>query len=164
MDGIRDIRASDSEINKTPNKMAITCGIRKKLTISRSKLNSKLHRSLSDTLITKISPRKKILNILFLGDKEAIGCRRNLNPKKVAKRTKIRHEKLLTETCLNKGNVLRVITSDDHVINIEKQQGPTPRRGVDKQCWIMSTGREASGNNHRGETLKPGTRSLFETI
>jgi hypothetical protein len=40
--------------------------------------------------------------------------------KKVVKRTKIHHKKMLMKTSLNKGNVLGVIASDDLVINIEK--------------------------------------------
>jgi hypothetical protein len=69
-------------------------------------------------LITKSSTSKEVLDILLLRDIEAIGGRGNLVPKEVAKRTKISHEKLLTETIFEKSNVLRVVTSDDHVINI----------------------------------------------
>jgi hypothetical protein len=57
---------------------------------------------------------------IFLGDKEAIRDRRNLNPKKVMRRAKIRHKELLTKRSLNKKNILKVITVNDHVINIEK--------------------------------------------
>ncbi|XP_048556699.1 uncharacterized protein LOC125537428 [Triticum urartu] len=144
--------------------MTITCQIRQGLTIRSTKVNIELHRSISGALITKSRMSEKILDILFLGNKEAIRGRRNLNPKKVAKRTKIRHTKLLTKTCLDKGNVLRVITSDDHVINIEKEQSPTTRRRVNKQRGIMITGQETSGSHHRGETLEPGARGLFKTI
>uniref|UniRef100_A0A0A9BZW1 Uncharacterized protein n=1 Tax=Arundo donax TaxID=35708 RepID=A0A0A9BZW1_ARUDO len=56
---------------------------------------------------------KKILDILFLRQVETLSCGRNLNPKKVTKRTQIRHKKLLTEICLHKGNVLRIISNDD---------------------------------------------------
>ena len=71
-----------------------------------------LHRSLNSALISK---SKKILDILLLGNKEAIKGRRNLNLKKVAKRTKIRHKKL-TMTSLHKGNVLRIVVGDDRHI------------------------------------------------
>jgi hypothetical protein len=81
-----------------------------------------LHWSLSNALITKRGTIKKILDILFLGNKETIKGRRNLNTMKIAKRTKIKHKKLLTETRLDKGNILRVFTSDHHVINIEKRK------------------------------------------
>jgi hypothetical protein len=56
----------------------------------------------------------------------------NLNPKKVAKRAKISHKKLIMKTGLNKGNILRVITSDDHVINIEEKKSASTRRNVNK--------------------------------
>jgi hypothetical protein len=98
--------------------MTITRWIRQGITIRSTEVNIELHGSLNNALISKSSTSKKILDILFLGNKEATRARENLNPKKVAKRTKIRHKKLLTKTCLNKGNVLRVIASVDHVINI----------------------------------------------
>src|SRR3954470_17751344 len=89
MNRIRDIRTSDNKINKTPNKMTITRRIRKRITISRTKLNIKLHRGLNSALIPKSSTSKKILNTLFLEDEKAIKSGGNLNPKKISKRTKI---------------------------------------------------------------------------
>src|SRR3954464_15034167 len=83
MNRIRDVRTSDSKINKAPNKMTITCRIRKRITISNLKLNIKLHRGLNSALIPKSSTSKKILNILFLRDVKAIRSGGNLNPKKV---------------------------------------------------------------------------------
>jgi hypothetical protein len=133
MNKIRYVRMSDSKINKTPNKMAITRRVRKKTTISRTKLNIKLHRSLNSALNPKSSTSKKILNILFLGDRKAIRSGGNLNPKKVAERTKISHKKLITKTSLNKGNILRIITSNDHIINTEKENSASTRRSVNKQ-------------------------------
>jgi hypothetical protein len=164
MDRIGYIRASDSKIDKAPNKMTIACWIQKRITIRSTKLDTKLHRSLNSALITKSSTIKEILDILFLGDKKSIRGGGNLNPKKVAKRSKIRHKKILTKTGLNKGNMLRVITSDDHVINIEEEKSPPTRRSVNKQCGIMSARRETRGSHHRGKTLKPGSMGLFQTI
>src|SRR4051812_2449088 len=112
--------------------MTITRRIRKGITISRTKLNIKLHRSLNSALIPKSSTSKKILNILFLRDKKAIRSGGNLNPKKVAKRTKISHKKLITKTSLDKGNILRIITSNDHIINIEKEKSASTRKSVNK--------------------------------
>jgi hypothetical protein len=100
-------------------------------------MNIELHRSLDGALISK---SKEILDILLLGDVEAVEGRRNHNPKKVAKRTKISHEKLLLETGLDKGNVLRVVINDDHVIDIEMKKSPTTRRCVDKERMIMCAG------------------------
>jgi hypothetical protein len=65
---------------------------------------------------------------------------------------------------LNKGNILRIITSNDHIINIEKEKSASTRRSVNKQRWIMSAGRETSSSYHRGKALKPGTRGLFQAI
>jgi hypothetical protein len=47
-------------------------------------------------------------------------------------------KKLITKTSLNKGNVLMVITSDDHVIYVKKEKSPTMRWHMDKKSWIMS--------------------------
>jgi hypothetical protein len=158
---IRDVGASDNKINKTPNKMSLTCRVRERITITSMKLDIELHRSLNSALIPKSSTSKKILDILFLGDRKTIRSGGNLNPKKVAERTKISHKKLVTKTGLNKGNILIVITSDDHVVNIEEKKSASTRRNVNKQRRIMSARGETSSSHHRGETLKPGARGLF---
>jgi hypothetical protein len=106
--------------------MMITSRILKRLTISGYKVNIELHRSLSSPMISKRSSIKKILNILLLRQKESLRCG-DLNSKEVPQRTTIRHKKLITKTTLNKGNVLRVITSNDHVIYIKKKKSPTMR-------------------------------------
>jgi hypothetical protein len=112
--------------------MTITCRVRKRITITSTKLDIELHGSLNSTLIPKSSTSKKILDILFLGDRKTIRCGGNLDPKKVAKRTKISHKKLTTKTGLNKGNILRIITSDDHIVNIEEKKSASMRRNVNK--------------------------------
>jgi hypothetical protein len=122
MNRIGYIGSSDNKIDKAPNKMAIARWIRERVTIRSTKLDIELHRSLNSALITKSSTSKKILDILFLRDIKAIRSGENLNPKKVAKRTKISHKELLAKTGLNKGNILRIITNDDHIINIEERR------------------------------------------
>jgi hypothetical protein len=101
--------------------------ILKRLTISRCKVNIEFHGSLSGPVISKRSLIDKILNIILLRQKEPLRCGGDLNPKKVPQRTKIRHKKLITKMSLNKGNVLRVITSDDHVVHVKKEKSPTMR-------------------------------------
>src|SRR5688572_14696175 len=122
MHNIGDIRTSNTKINKTPNNMMIMSGILKRLTISDLKMNIKFHGSLNSPMISKRSTIKKILNILFLRQIEALKCGRNLNPKKETKRTKIRHKKLLIEMGLDKGDILRIISSNDHIIDIKKEK------------------------------------------
>jgi hypothetical protein len=65
------------------------------------------------------------------------------------------------KTGLNKGNILRVITSDDHIINIEEKKSASTRRNVNKQRRIMSARGKTSSSHHRGKTLKPSARGLF---
>jgi hypothetical protein len=132
MNQVGYIGSSDSKIDKTPNKMAIAHRIRKRVTIRSTKLDIELHRSLNSALITKSSTSEEILNILFLRDMKAIRSGGNLNPKEVAKRTKISHKELLTKTGLNKGNILRIIAGDDHIINIEEEKSPSLKRSVNK--------------------------------
>jgi hypothetical protein len=127
-------------------------------------MNIKLHRSLDSALIAKSNTSKEVLDMLLVGDVEAIRGRRNLNPKKVAKMTKFSHDKLLIEMDFDKGNVLRAVTSDDHVIDIEKKKSLTMRRCVEKERMIMCTMDKASGSHHSGETLKPGARGLLKAI
>ena len=78
-------------------------------------------------MISEGRASKKILNVFFLGEVNAFRGGRDLNPKKVTKRAKIGHEKLLTETCLHKCNILRIITSDEHIINIKKKKSAATR-------------------------------------
>jgi hypothetical protein len=68
---------------------------------------------------------------------------------------------MLTKMSLHKSNILRVIVSDDHVINIEKDKSSPTRRRVNKKRGIMSARRETRSSHRRGEMLKPGTRGLF---
>jgi hypothetical protein len=71
-------------------------------------------------------------------------------PRKYLNRTKIRHKKLITKTSLNKGNVLRVITRDDHVIHIKKEKSPTMRWHMDEESRIMSAGGKTNNCDQAG--------------
>jgi hypothetical protein len=159
-----NVRFNDTKVNKTPYNMTIPSRILKRFTISGHKVNIELHESLSSPVISKRSTIKKIMNILLLRQKEPLRHGGDLNPKKVPQRTKIRHKKLIIKTSLDKSNILRVITSDDHVINIKKEKSPTMRWHVDKESCIMSAGGKSSSRDHRGKTLKPRPRSLLKAI
>jgi hypothetical protein len=121
--------------------MMIVSRIRERLTIGGTKVNIKLHGSLNCAMISESSTIKKIMDVLFLGQLETLRCRENLNPKKVTKRTKIRHQKLLTETRLHKGYILRIFSRNDHIINIKKEKSPTTSGSVNKKRGIMITGK-----------------------
>jgi hypothetical protein len=159
-----NIRSSDTKVNNTPYNMMITSRILKRFTIIGHKVNIVLHGSLSSPVISKRSTIKKILNILLLRQKEPLRRGEDLNTKKVSQRAKIRYKKLITKMSLDKSNILRVITSDDHVVHIKKEKGPTMRWHVDKKSWIMSADGKTSGCDHRGKTLKPSPRSLLKAI
>jgi hypothetical protein len=159
-----NVGSSDIKVNKTPYNMTITSRILRRFTISGHKVNIEPHGSLSRPMINKRSTIKKILNILLLRQKEPLRREGDLNPKKVPQRIKIKHKKLITKTSLNKSNILRVITSDDHVIHVKKEKSPTTRWHVDKESQIMSAGGKTSSCDHRGKTLKPSPRSLLKAI
>jgi hypothetical protein len=144
--------------------VTITSRILKRLTINECKVNIELHGSLSSLIISKRSSIKDILNTLLLRQKEPLRCERDLNPKKVPQRIKIRHKKLVTKMSLNKGNILRVITSDDHVVHVKKEKSLTMRWHVDKMSQIMSADGKTSSSDHRDKTLKPSLRSLLKAI
>jgi hypothetical protein len=160
---IWNVRSSKTKVNKTPYNVTITRRILKRLTINGCKVNIEFHGSLNSPVISKRSSIEKILNILLLRQKEPLGCGGDLNSKKVPQRTKIRHKKLISKTSLNKGNVLRVITNDDHVVHV-KEKSPTTRWHVDKKSRIMSVGGKTSSSDHRGKTLKSSSRSLLTAI
>jgi hypothetical protein len=144
--------------------MTITSRILKRLTISGFKVNIELHGSLGSPMLSKRSSIKKIMNILLLRQKEPLRRGGDLNPKEVPERIKIGHKKLITKMSLNKDNVLRVITSDDHVIHVKKEKSHTTRWHVEEKSRIMSAGRKISSCDHRGKTLKPSLRSLLKAI
>jgi hypothetical protein len=164
MNRVSDIRTGDPKVNKASNNLPIASRISKWSTISRSEVNIELHRSINSAVICESSTGEEILSVLLLREKNTIRRGGDLKTKEVTKRTQIRHEECLTETLLHKGNKLRVVTRDDHVIDIEKQKGATTGRSVNKKSRIMITRLEASINKNRGETLKPSTRSLLKTI
>jgi hypothetical protein len=76
-------------------------------------------------VISETSTIKKIMNVLSLGEVVAVRCESNLYPKKVAKGTQVRHVKLFTKTSLNKGNIVRIIPCDEHIVHIGKNKGTT---------------------------------------
>jgi hypothetical protein len=60
------------------------------------KMSVKLHRSVHRVVISHNHMIKKIMDVLSLGEIVAVRCGCDFYPKKVAKRTQVRHMKLLT--------------------------------------------------------------------
>jgi len=58
---------------------------------------------------------------------------------------------------------MRIITGDDHIINIEKERTPTGI-SMNKESWVMITRLKTSISDNRGEMLELGMRSLLEAI
>lgn len=112
---------SHTQIDKTPNNMTIPSGISRRFTISEANMKIKLDGSLNSMMVNGGRMIKMIFNVPFLVQINTVRGVGDFNPKKVTKRTMIRHEKLLTKTCLLKVHLLRIITDDDHIINIKKK-------------------------------------------
>jgi hypothetical protein len=115
---IKNVRMSDAKIDKTTNEVVVASEILKRNTIYGTKMSVELYRSAHRVVISKARMIKKIMNVLSVGEMVATRCGCDLNLKKVAKRTQVGHVKLLTETTLNKENILIVIPHDDHIIYI----------------------------------------------
>jgi hypothetical protein len=146
MNSMRNVRTSNPKINKAPNKVTIESGIIKGSTISRLYVNTKLHRCIDSALICESSMIEKILNVLLLGEVDAIRRGRDLETKKVTKRTKVRHQELVTKMLLHKVNELRVITSNDHIINIEKKRDHEGRCGQRERVVVAGLKTSVSDN------------------
>jgi hypothetical protein len=87
---MRNVRTSDTKVDKAPNKMTIPSGIVERLTMSGAQVNTKLHRCISCASISDSITRKDILNVLLLGEVDAIKHRRDLNTEEVTKGFQIR--------------------------------------------------------------------------
>jgi hypothetical protein len=96
VNGIRNVRTSDVEIDKATNEVVIASKVLKRDTICFPKTSVKLHRSVHIAVISKTDTIKKIMNVLSLGDVVVVRCGCDLYPKKVSKRAQVRHVKLLT--------------------------------------------------------------------
>jgi hypothetical protein len=109
-------------------------------------------------VISETHTIKKIMNVLSLGEVVDVRCGCHYNPMKVAKRAQVGHVKLLTETSLDKGNVLIIIIRDEHINHIEKNKGTTTKGCVNEKSRIMLTSNKPSSSDNRGEALKPSMR------
>jgi hypothetical protein len=164
VNNIRNVRTSDAEIDKATDEVTIASWILKRDTVCGTKTSVKLHRSVHRAVISKTDTIKKIMNVLSLGQVVAVRSGCDLNPKKVAKRAQVRHVKLLIETSLNKGNILRIIPRDEHIIHIEKNKSTTTGGSVNEKSKIMLASNKPSSSDNRSEALKPSTRGLLEAI
>jgi hypothetical protein len=147
VDDIGNVRTSDTEIDKTTDKVMIASGILKRNTICGTKASVELHRSVHRAVISE-TRTIKIMNALSLGEVVTVGCGCDLNPKKVTKRTQVGHMKLLTKMGLNKGNILMITPHDEHIIDIKKNKGTSVGGSVNEKSRIMLIGsKTSSGDN-----------------
>jgi hypothetical protein len=164
MNDIGNVRTSDVEIDKATYELTIASGIPKRDTVHCMKTSVELHRSVHRMVISETGTIKKVMNVLSLGEVVAVRCGCDLYPKEVAKRTQIKHVKLLTKTSLNKGNIVRIISRDEQIIHRQKNKATTTGGCVNKKCRIMLTSNKSSSSDNWGEALKLSIRGLLEAI
>lgn len=70
---MRNVRMSDTKTNNTPKKMMVVSMIIERHNISGAQVNTKLHRCSNSVGTSEIGTRKDILNVLLLGEVDAIG-------------------------------------------------------------------------------------------
>ena len=90
----------------------------KRLAIIKWKTSIKLSWSVDNLTVCEIGSAKQIRDILGLSQVITIRRRRDRKTKKIAKKAKIFHLKVLTEELFKFLNTDDIISSDDHVINI----------------------------------------------
>jgi hypothetical protein len=72
--------------------------------------------------------------------------------------------KLLTETSLDKGNIIKSIPRDEYIIYIKKNKSTATRGSVNEKSKIVLTSNKPNSSDNRGEALKPSTRGLLEAV
>ena len=97
-------------------------------------------------------------------DKKTISSGSGFQTKKVVEKAQILGGKLRIELASKAIKKRRVVASNDNIINIQEQINNVRLLMKDKKRGVSMTTRKPKGEKKRVETLKPGTRSLFEAI
>jgi hypothetical protein len=84
--------------------MIIMSGIIKRLIISRSQVNTKLHRCINNVVVSESNTRKDILNVFLHGEVDATRHGRYFSTMEVTKGIQIIHQELIIEELLDKVN------------------------------------------------------------
>ena len=69
----------------------------------------------------------------------SIRGRYNLKPKKIAESAQIFHLKMLTKEVLKRADTDRIISSNNHVINIKKNKSDTSKGSLNEESSVMRT-------------------------
>ena len=69
-------------------------------------------------------------------------------PKKIVKSAQIFHLKMLTKEVLKRVNTYRIISNNNHIINIKKNKSDTSRGSSNKQSSVMRTRSETLLSNN----------------
>ena len=120
--GMWNIRVSDSEINQTTNQLTITSSIWYRFTIQGRELGILFQGSGNSFVVCDIGVKEKVRSIFSLGKIVSIRGWGNLKPKKIVESAQIFHLKMLNKEVLKRANTYRIISNNNHVINIKKNK------------------------------------------
>lgn len=88
---------------------------------SWKKLEVRIHRSVTWTTVKHISLGENVKSIFPLGNDNTRSGLSNLNPQEIFEQTKIPHLKLTLKVRFESADTIRVITSNDSIIDIDHQ-------------------------------------------
>ena len=159
-----NIRMSNSEIDQTTNQLTIVSSIRYWFTIQGFELCIVFQGSGNSLFVGDIGFGEKIKSIFSLGKIVAIRRWGNLKPKKIAESAQIFHLKMLTKEVVKRTDTCRIISSNNHIINIKKDKSDTNRGSLDKESSVMRTRSETLLSNNWAKPFKPSSRSLLKAI
>ena len=86
----------------------------------------------------------------------------NLKPKKIAESSQIFHLKMLIKKVLKRADTCRIISYNNHVINIKKNKSDTSKRSLDEESIVIGTQSETLLSNNGAKLFKPNLKCLLK--
>ena len=88
----------------------------------------------------------------------------NLKSKKIAEIVQIFYLKMLTKEMLKRANTCKVISNNNHIINIKENKGNTSRGSMNEERNVMRTWSETLLSKHWVKLLKWSSRRLLKAM
>ena len=71
---------------------------------------------------------------------------------------------MLTKEVLKRVDICKIISSNNHIINIKKNKSDTRRESSNKESSVMRTQSETLLSNNCAKLFKPSSRGLLKAI
>ena len=164
--GMWNIQTSNSEIDQTTNQLMIASGIRYRFTIQGCEFYIVFQGSENSLVVGDTDFGENIRSILRLGKIVSIRGWSNLKPKEIAESAQIFHLKMLTKKVLKRVDTYRIISSNNHIFNIEKNKSDTSKGSSDEESNVMRTRSETllSKNDELGQNFFSSHNLLEQTL